>query len=512
MTTNSTNTKATAAATTTAATNAATTAAASASANASTGTASNAALTQKGDAAPTSATKPGSPNSKSSSSSSSSGGFKATLTVFDMVVYGLIFMVPIAPFAIYGQVFDASNGMPALAYVIAMVAMLFTALSFGVMVPIFPSSGSIFTYTSRGMGKGIGFVTGWLMILQYIITPDVMYIMAGNALAGVPGLGHIPIWVWCLLFLAFVTLVSLRGIGTTMIIDRIALIGELIVLGLFIGFSVFFIIQGHNDAAFSATAVINPPEFNVGVMFSAVSLCALSFVGFGSVATLTEESKAGPMGPGRAMLIIVLVLGALFFTMCFVATCADPSGNIMKSNPTNGFYVLAGVVGGEWFMITCEIANVLALGVFTGLAAQTSIARILYVMGQAGAMPKKFGRMNNRTNTPTVATLFVSLVSLVLLVPLIFVGQDIAAKFSNFGALSSYCLLNICVIWYCFIKRKEHKPFRHLIFPVLGAVITGIILVSLGWLPITVGVVWAVIGIVVYLYATRVRHHTIDLS
>lgn len=462
-------------------------------------------------ASSTKATTKGGAGSPATSGDGSSSGFAKTLTIFDMVVYGLIFMVPIAPFAIYSSVYDTSHGMPALAYIIAMVAMLFTAFSFGVMVPRFPSSGSIFTYTSKGMGKGIGFVTGWLMIMQYIITPDVMYIMAGNAMSGIPGLQVVPVWVWCLLFIAFVTFVSLRGIGTTMIIDRLALIGELVVLALFIGFAVAYILAGHAGSHFTATAVLNPPEFNLGAMFSAVSLCALSYVGFGSVATLTEESKAGPNGPGKAMLIIVLILGALFFIMCFVSTCADPNGDIMRANPTNGFYVLAGTVGGEWLMITCEIANVLALGIFTGLAAQTSIARILYVMGLSGAMPKRLGKLNPKTKSPQVATLFVTIVSLVLLVPLLFLGQNIAAEFSNFGALSSYCLLNICVIWYCWIKCKEHKVGRHLICPVLGMIFTGIILCTLEIIPIVVGFSWLAIGVVIYLVATKKYHHVIDL-
>ncbi len=438
--------------------------------------------------------------------------FVATLSVFDLVIYGLVFMVPIAPFAIYAQLFDTSGGMPTLAYLIGGIAMIFTAFSFGVMVPRFPSSGSIYTYTAKGIGTGVGFVTGWLMILQYIITPDVMFIMAGNAMSAVPGLEHFPVWGWCLLFLAFTTFVAIRGIGATMVLDRIALVGELVVLGLFIGFTVAFILQGHNDAAFSVKALYNAPKFDVATMFAAVSLCALSYTGFGSVATLTEESKDGVKGPGKAMIIIVVFLAVLFCATCFVATCADPNGEIMKAHPTNGFYVLAAVAGGEWLAIACEIAQALALGIFTGLAAQTSIARILYVMAKSGAMPKRLGEMNKKNNTPVVATVSVSIVSLVMLVPLLFIGQANAAEFSNFGALASYCLLNFVVVYFCFFKKKEHKIVRHLILPVLGVVFTLAILFTLDTIPKIVGVAWLVLGIVVYLLATKKFHHVIDLS
>lgn len=472
-------------------------------------TASVASPTHMGAPAATSTTAPA---KTAQPLSKGGGGFKATLTIFDMVIYGLIFMVPIAPFPIFASVYNTSNGMPLLAYGVGGIAMLFTALSFGVMVPIFPSSGSIFTYTTEGVNKGVGFVTGWLMILQYIITPDIMFIMAANSLAGIPGLSHVPIWIWCLLFLAFCTLVAIRGIGTTMILDRIALVGELIVLGLFMGFAISYIVAGHAGAHFTPTAVLDPSKFSAQAMFAAISLCALNFVGFGSVATLTEESKAGPKGPGKAMVMIVIVLAALFCSMSFIATCADPTGAIFKAHPTEGFYILAGTVGGEWLALTCEIANVLALGIFTGLAAQTSIARILYVMGKAGAMPRRLGEMNQKNATPVVATIFVGIVNLVVLFPMILVGQNVSAEMSNFGALSSYFLLNFVVLWYCWGKRKEHKFLRHLLCPLVGCIFTAIFILTLDRIPQIVGVVWLVLGIVIYLVVTRVLHHNIDMS
>ena len=105
-------------------------------------------------------------SSSQTSTQTNSAGFKRNLTVFDMVIYGLIFMVPIATFSLFGGVSNASGGMPALAYLVAFVAMIFTVLSFGMMINTFPSSGSIYTYTTKSIGKGIGFVAGWLMLLQ----------------------------------------------------------------------------------------------------------------------------------------------------------------------------------------------------------------------------------------------------------------------------------------------------------------------------------------------------------
>ena len=437
--------------------------------------------------------------------------FERTLTVFDMVVYGLIFMVPIAPFSIFGNVFQSSNGMPALAYIIGMVAVIFTALSFGVMVQRFPSSGSIYAYTTGGMGKGVGFVAGWLMLLQYLVMPDLMYIMASQALSQY--LPEVPMWVWCIIFIAFVTAVTLRGIKTTIIVDRIALVVELIVLGMFVGFGVHYIATHPEGASFSATAIVNPDTFNLGDMMSAVALCIFSFVGFGSIATLSEQAKDGRRGPAKAMLISVFVLGAIFAVLCFVATCVDPTGQAFAHNPNNGFYILAQLVGGSWFGVLCALAVAIALGVFTALAAQSTVSRILYSMGTTGALPRPLAKLNPKTNVPVIATLFVSALSLVMLTVMLPLGMDNVTKVSNFGALASYFLLNICVVWYYWIKLKDHsKPMRLLVCPIIGAVVVFALLVSLNTVAHIAGIAWILVGIAYYLIETKVLHHQISMG
>jgi amino acid transporter len=79
---------------------------------------------------------------------------RRSLRLRDLIVYGLIFMVPIAPFAIFGPVFNAAHGMVPLTYVIGLVAMIFTALSYREMSRAFPVSGSVYAYASRASPTG----------------------------------------------------------------------------------------------------------------------------------------------------------------------------------------------------------------------------------------------------------------------------------------------------------------------------------------------------------------------
>lgn len=441
--------------------------------------------------------KQASPSGGKAAAGSGSNPFRQTLGIFDMVVYGLISMVPIAPMAIYGEVFQASHGMPTFAYLVGFLAVLFSVWSFGIMIQRFPSSGSIFTYASTIMGPLMGFLTGWLMLLQYLVTPTLMYIIAGTALHGL--IPEIPVWVWCVVFLCIVAFISLRGMSATVKVNRIALIGELVVLALFIIFTIGFIATHEASRADMGKAFFNPDEFSFSDMMSSVSLAVLSYVGFGSIATLTQEAKHPRTGPARAMMIMSIVLVILFCMQCYLATCVDPTGSNFKDNVDNGFYITAQMAGGKWLSVVCALAVALAQGLFTALVSQTSVALIMFSMARGGSLPHKIGTLKKGTNLPLTATVFVIVLSAVLIPIMVPLGVGTVAKVSNFGALATYGVLNLCVIIYCWFQKKEHKQvFRHLVAPILGAAICFVILFSLNDLALIVGGIWIVAGIVYY--------------
>src|ERR1700743_3357045 len=106
---------------------------------------------------------------------------KRSLRLRDLLVYGLIFMVPIAPFAIFGVVFHAAKGMVPLTYVIGLVAMLFTALSYREMSRAFPVAGSVYAYAGRGIAPWVGFLAGWAILLDYLLVPPLLYVTGAAA-------------------------------------------------------------------------------------------------------------------------------------------------------------------------------------------------------------------------------------------------------------------------------------------------------------------------------------------
>src|SRR6187200_3718452 len=165
-----------------------------------------------------------------------------SLSFADLLVYGLVFMVPIAPFGIFGSVFQGSGGMVALAYAIGMVAMMFTALSYAQMSRAFPMAGSVYTYAGRGIAAPVGFLSGWMILLDYVLVPALLYLIAAIAMNSlVPG---VPVWLWLVGFVVLNTAVNYMGIEMTARVNKVMLAAELVVLAIFIVIGIVALAQG----------------------------------------------------------------------------------------------------------------------------------------------------------------------------------------------------------------------------------------------------------------------------
>ena len=418
------------------------------------------------------------------------------LSVPDMIVYGLIFMVPIAPFGIYGGVFSESGGMPALVYVVGTLAMVFTALSYGMLIREWPVSGSVYAYTSRGLGKGIGFVSGWTLLLDYLLIPVLMYVVASTALSGI--VPEVPPWAFSIVFVVANTFVNIRGIALTDIVNRIALVLEVLVLAVFVVLGVRWLLSDPASHGFTLQPLYNPATFSLPLVFSAVSLGVLSFLGFDGIATLSEEAEDGRRGPGRAMMASLAIVGALFVLQTYIAGCISPDGAVFAHDKGNAFYLVAQVVGGRWLYVVCAVATALAWGIFTALAAQTAVSRILFAMGRDGGLPHALARIHPKYHTPYVATLFVGALTLVLVLTFGQLGTDTISLFVNFGALTAFLMLHVTVIGYFIVKKRDRRWVAHLLVPLCGLAVIGFTWLGLDIQAKILGGIWMAVGIVYY--------------
>ena len=402
------------------------------------------------------ANAPSAPSSAPSKGGSGKPKLTRVLSVPDMIVYGLIFMVPIAPFGIYGGVFTESGGMPALVYVVGTLAMVFTALSYGMLIREWPVSGSVYAYTSRGLGKGIGFVSGWTLLLDYLLIPVLMYVVASTALSGI--VPEVPPWAFSIVFVVANTFVNIRGIALTDIVNRIALVLEVLVLAVFVVLGVRWLLSDPASHGFTLQPLYNPSTFSLPLVFSAVSLGVLSFLGFDGIATLSEEAKDGRRGPGRAMMASLAIVGALFVLQTYIAGCISPDGAVFARRP--GQRLLLGGPGGGRAVALRGVRRGHGAGLGHLHGAGRADGRVAHPLrhgarrrrcrtrSRAGAVPKY--------QTPYVAHAVRGRRSrLVLVLTFGQLGTDTISLFVNFGALTAFLLLHVTVIW--LLLREEAR-------------------------------------------------------
>jgi len=429
------------------------------------------------------------------------------LTTRDLVIYGMIFMVPIAPYSPFGFVWIEAKGMVPLAYLIGLLGMLFTAMSYSQMSRAFPLAGSVYTYAHRGLHEVAGFFSGWLILLDYILVPALLYLFSAIALR--PIFPRMPEWIWLVGFIVFNAFVNLLGIQFTAKVNRYMLAMELVVLALFVVLGLTALYRGAGAGGLTLSPIYNPGAFSLSLVFGATSIAVLSFLGFDGISTLAEESRSGENSVGRAVLWSLVLVGALFMLQTWIAT--DLAKGMHFSSPETAFYEITERAGGAWLRMISVMAVVIASAIANAIAAQAAVSRILFAMARDGKLPAVLARIHPRYKTPYVSTWAVALVS--LLVGLFFSSRvDDLTRIVNFGALSSFILLHLAVINHFFIRRRTGQWLRHLVFPLMGAAVIGFVLYEMDRPAKVMGGCWIAIGIVYYLVLTTILRKPVELE
>jgi amino acid transporter len=419
-----------------------------------------------------------------------------SVSTLDLLVYGLVFMVPIAPWAIFGTVYNSSSGMVPLVYVIGLVAMVFTALAYAQMAKSFPLAGSVFSYVGRGVHPGLGFFAGWAILLDYLLVPTLLYVFAAESMIGLfPGT---PRWLWAIVFVVVNTIINLAGIGSLKIANRVFLAIELVFVVIFVVIAVRAI-NGDSlpNVGWSTLPIWDSNAVTAPLIASALSIAVLSFLGFDGISTLAEESTGRKNPAGRAMIIALFVVAFLFVVQTWLASLlAGGRESFGDDEVGNAFFTLVQAASNTGWMNAFFAVNVMAVGFANAMAAQAATSRLLYSMSRDGQLPKFLSKISSR-KVPISAILVVSALSVVLV--LFFVGQiGLISSLVNFGALFGFCLLHVSVVWYYVVRQKSKNYLLHLVVPTLGFLIIGYVLFNADALAKIGGLVWLVVGAVVF--------------
>src|SRR5664279_5513443 len=413
-----------------------------------------------------------------------------SLTLRPVVLFGLAYLAPMIVLGTFGVLAETTHGSTPTAYMLALVALLFTALSYGKMSARFPVAGSAYAYTRRAIDSRLGFLVGWAVLLDYFFLPMVIWLIGAAFLAEkFPG---VPNWIWIVGFIIVTSVLNVIGVKAAANANLLLMIFEVLVLGMFVVLSLGHVLHGSG----ASSLVSGEPFFNGRTTFSGVSagaaLAAYSFLGFDAITTLTEETIEPKTTIPRAIMLVLLIGGGIFLVVTYSTQLVHPGGEF--ANVDSAAFGIAKTIGGDAFS-SFFLAGLVVTQFASGLAAQASVARLLYAMGRDSVFPRRvFGYVHPRFHTPAINILLSGAVGLIALR----LTVATSTSFINFGAFSAFTFVNLCVIA-IFIRGRAEGPRQsvvtHVVFPAVGAVVDIYLLFHLDGKAKLLGLIWLTCGI-----------------
>ena len=423
-------------------------------------------------------------------------GLRRTLTLWDLILYGVIVIQPVAPMSVFGVLSERGRGHVVTAILIAMVAMLFTGISYGRMARAYPSAGSAFTYVAQEIHPGIGYVTGWSMVMDYILNPLICTIWcAQQAHDFAP---HVPVWGWKIFFAVVFTLLNIRGVKTSARINTGMAIGMGVVIAvIFVAAARYILGHPHDEAGFFTRPFYDPQTFNYKALFGCTSIAVLTYIGFDGISTLSEEAENPRRNILLATVLTCVVIGLLSAVEVYVAQLIWPASQHFPDVDTAYVWV----AGRAWKPLFTVVGLTLLLANFgSGMGAQLGAARLLFGMGRSNALPKSFfGVVDAKHRVPRNNVFFVGGI---VLIGAFFLSYGLGAEMLNFGALIAFMGVNAAALLRYFV-RAEKKKVWNFIPPVVGFVICLALWVSLSRPAMIVGSIWMIAGIAFGVWKTK---------
>jgi amino acid transporter len=419
-----------------------------------------------------------------------------TLSLGSVVLFGIAYMTPIIVLGTFGILAQSTNGAVPAAYLAALVAMFFTAMSYGRMASAFPVAGSAYSYVRKAISPKLGFIAGWAVLLDYLFLPMAIWLIGaaylGSAFPSIPQ----PIWV--LAFIVITSLINIVGLKLANTVNALLMIVQFLVLAAFVGLCIHYIGGDASKPLWTLTPFFNG-DMQMPLIMSGAAIACYSFLGFDAVSTLTEETKDPRRTIPKAIMLITLIGGLIFVGVSYFVQLAHPS--FQFESVDSAAYEIARNIGGDVF-VTLFLVGLIVGQFASGLSAQASGSRLLFAMGRDGVLPKSFfGTLNERYGTPVNSILLCAVVALLALK----LDVTTSTSFINFGAFLAFSLVNLSVIFHYWIggeKRGLRELVLFLIFPSIGLLADLWLMISLDKLAIMLGVSWLAIGCIYLAWLT----------
>ena len=422
-----------------------------------------------------------------------------SLKLWHLIVYGIIIIQPTAPMGIYGVVSNIARGHVATTILIAMVAMLFTAISYGRMARVYPRAGSAFSYVSEELNPKAGYVVGWAMLMDYLLNPIICIIWCSQAARNV--VPDVPYAFWVVGFTALSTYLNTRGIQTSSKVNAILTVAMSIVVLLFLGEGVRYIVSTvHPTGHDLLRPFYDPATFSTSLVFRGTSVAVLTYIGFDGISTMAEEVENPRRNILLATVFTCLVIGILSVIQVYVAQVAWPANQPFPPAMVDTAFVhVAARVGGT-FLFQLLNATLLIANMGSAIAAQFGASRLMYSMGRDNSLPPRiFGAIHPRHRVPRNNVLIVGAIALM---GAFLLTYEQGAELLNFGAFIAFIGVNAAALVHYKFRSKEKVTLPFLI-PALGILVCAFIWIHLNHNAQILGALWICVGVLVAFFMRR---------
>jgi putrescine importer len=428
------------------------------------------------------------------------------LTLWDLVFYGIVLIQPVAPMGIYGVVSVEARGHVITTILIGMVAMLLTALSYGRMARAYPSAGSAFTYVGQELHPALGYVTGWSMVMDYVLNPMIATIYCGRTAMNV--LPEVPYSAWVIIFAALFTAMNLRGIKASARTNEVLAIGMFIVVILYVVAAARYILGVDLRGADLTRPFYDPATFSLPAVLTGASVACLTYIGFDGISTLSEEARNPRRDILLATVLTCLITGVLAAVLVYSAQLVWGNWTGFPDVDT-AFVHVAGKAGGP-VMFAIVNFTLLVANVGSGSSAHLGAARLLYGMGRSNALPARFfGAVDPKRNIPRNNVILVGTLTGIGALVLTY---QLGAELLNFGAFIAFMGVNLAAFaryW----ARAEDRRVANFVLPLLGFAICLYLWISLRPQAQLAGFIWLGVGVAYGAWKTRgFRHNLISFD
>ncbi len=423
-------------------------------------------------------------------------GLKKTLKLWHVVIMGLAYLTPMAVFDTFGIVTEITEGHVPTAYLFALIGMLFTALSYGHLVRKFPSAGSAYTYAQKVFHPYVGFLVGWVSLLDYMFMPMINMLLAKIYLEAL--FPNVEPWTYIFGLAAVMTALNLRGIKLVANFNSLIVMMQFSIIAVFIALIAWGVYNGEGLGTLASSRPFFSEQMHISPLLTGASILCLSFLGFDAISTLSEETPDADRVIPRAIVLTALIGGVLFVSTSYFLQLFFPDISRFQ-HPDAVLPEIALYVGGTFFqavVLVCTTVAVLA----SGLASHAGVSRLLYVMGRDRALPRRFfSYVHPKWQTPACNVLLVG----VLALSAVSFDLEIALALINFGALVAFTFVNLAVIAHFYVKLGRNKTLKdhltYLLLPLCGAACIGVLWLNLEPASFELGLIWAALG-VIYLF------------